>query len=115
MRRWARLARSFALNERGISAGVCRQALFAIAAKYGNHIRAGWRNIVDCILRLHKLGLLPTKVCEALSRRRPRTDLQPSLPIHGRTQSRQNAWSRNLRGCMHESRARNCVSQPLGL
>ncbi|KAF9597979.1 hypothetical protein IFM89_023464 [Coptis chinensis] len=34
--------------------------VFAIANSYGNYIRSGWRNIVDCILRLHKIGLLPT-------------------------------------------------------
>ncbi|KAJ7964556.1 ARF guanine-nucleotide exchange factor GNOM-like [Quillaja saponaria] len=36
--------------------------VFTIANRYGDYIRAGWRNIVDCILRLHKLGLLPARV-----------------------------------------------------
>ncbi|RAL37626.1 hypothetical protein DM860_000320 [Cuscuta australis] len=36
--------------------------VFTIANKYGDFIRAGWRNILDCILRLHKLGLLPARV-----------------------------------------------------
>ncbi|OVA18491.1 SEC7-like [Macleaya cordata] len=37
-------------------------SVFTIANKYGNYIRTGWRNILDCILRLHKLGLLPARV-----------------------------------------------------
>ncbi|KAM1470851.1 hypothetical protein ACFX1Q_041336 [Malus domestica] len=32
--------------------------VFTIANTYGDHIRTGWRNVLDCILRLHKLGLL---------------------------------------------------------
>ncbi|XP_024515281.1 ARF guanine-nucleotide exchange factor GNOM [Selaginella moellendorffii] len=36
--------------------------VFTIANKYGDFIRNGWRNILDCILRLHKLGLLPSRV-----------------------------------------------------
>ncbi|KAL3501457.1 hypothetical protein ACH5RR_035906 [Cinchona calisaya] len=36
--------------------------VFAIANRYGDFIRTGWRNILDCILRLHKLGLLPARV-----------------------------------------------------
>ncbi|KAK9126112.1 hypothetical protein Scep_014958 [Stephania cephalantha] len=36
--------------------------VFTIANRYGNYIRTGWRNILDCILRLHKLGLLPGRV-----------------------------------------------------
>uniref|UniRef100_A0A7N0V2E3 SEC7 domain-containing protein n=1 Tax=Kalanchoe fedtschenkoi TaxID=63787 RepID=A0A7N0V2E3_KALFE len=33
-------------------------SVFTIANKYGDCIRAGWKNIVDCVLYLHKLGLL---------------------------------------------------------
>ncbi|KAF3433663.1 hypothetical protein FNV43_RR24766 [Rhamnella rubrinervis] len=36
--------------------------VFTIANKYGDYIRTGWRNILDCILRLHRLGLLPARV-----------------------------------------------------
>ncbi|CAI9767979.1 unnamed protein product [Fraxinus pennsylvanica] len=36
--------------------------VFTIANRYGDFIRTGWRNILDCILRLHKLGLLPARV-----------------------------------------------------
>ncbi|XP_071735086.1 ARF guanine-nucleotide exchange factor GNOM-like [Rutidosis leptorrhynchoides] len=37
-------------------------AVFTIANAYGDYIRSGWRNTVDCILSLHKLGLLPTRL-----------------------------------------------------
>ncbi|XP_077214275.1 ARF guanine-nucleotide exchange factor GNOM-like [Tasmannia lanceolata] len=37
-------------------------AVFTIANRFGDYIRTGWRNILDCILRLHKLGLLPARV-----------------------------------------------------
>ncbi|KAL7613857.1 hypothetical protein Lser_V15G07650 [Lactuca serriola] len=36
--------------------------VFTIANTYGDYIRSGWRNTVDCILTLHKLGLLPTRL-----------------------------------------------------
>ncbi|PON45836.1 Guanine nucleotide exchange factor, N-terminal [Parasponia andersonii] len=36
--------------------------VFTIANRYGDYVRTGWRNILDCILRLHKLGLLPARV-----------------------------------------------------
>ncbi|OIW14185.1 hypothetical protein TanjilG_21325 [Lupinus angustifolius] len=36
--------------------------VFTIVNTYGDYIRTGWRNILDCILRLHKLGLLPARV-----------------------------------------------------
>jgi brefeldin A-resistance guanine nucleotide exchange factor 1 len=36
--------------------------VFTIENRFGDYIQTGWRNILDCILRLHKLGLLPTHV-----------------------------------------------------
>ncbi|KAK3012954.1 hypothetical protein RJ639_008991 [Escallonia herrerae] len=36
--------------------------VFTIANRYADFIHAGWRNILDCILKLHKLGLLPARV-----------------------------------------------------
>jgi hypothetical protein len=36
-------------------------AVFEIANRHGDTIRSGWRNVLDCVIRLHKLGLLPTK------------------------------------------------------
>ncbi|RZS16979.1 hypothetical protein BHM03_00049067 [Ensete ventricosum] len=38
------------------------ETVFSITNTYGDCIRTGWRNILDCILRLHKLGLLPAPV-----------------------------------------------------
>lgn len=43
-------------------ARVATITVFTIANRYGDFIRAGWRNILDCILKLHKLGLLPARV-----------------------------------------------------
>lgn len=40
-------------------ARMATEALFTIAAIHGDHINRGWRTIVDCILRFHKIGLLP--------------------------------------------------------
>ncbi|CAM0952963.1 unnamed protein product [Alopecurus aequalis] len=43
-------------------ARMATEAVFTIATTYGDHIQGGWRNIVDCILRLHKIGLLPARL-----------------------------------------------------
>lgn len=45
-----------------LKARLATEALFLIATRYGDFVRTGWRNILDCILRLHKLGLLPARV-----------------------------------------------------
>ncbi|URE11317.1 pattern formation protein [Musa troglodytarum] len=45
-----------------IKARLATETVFSIANRYGDCIRTGWRNILDCILRLHKLGLLPARV-----------------------------------------------------
>ncbi|KAK6941540.1 Mon2/Sec7/BIG1-like, HUS domain [Dillenia turbinata] len=39
-------------------------AVFTIANKFGVSIRGGWRNIVDCLLKLKRLKLLPQSVVE---------------------------------------------------
>ncbi|XP_065851501.1 ARF guanine-nucleotide exchange factor GNL2 [Euphorbia lathyris] len=39
-------------------------AVFTIANNFGDAIRAGWRNIVDCLLKLKRLKLLPQSVTE---------------------------------------------------
>lgn len=39
-------------------------AVFTIANSFGNSIRGGWRNIVDCLLKLKRLKLLPQSVIE---------------------------------------------------
>ncbi|XP_024312292.1 ARF guanine-nucleotide exchange factor GNOM isoform X2 [Brachypodium distachyon] len=43
-------------------ARMATEAVFTIATTYGDHILSGWRNVVDCILRLHKIGLLPGRL-----------------------------------------------------
>ncbi|CAH9092529.1 unnamed protein product [Cuscuta epithymum] len=37
-------------------------AVFTIANEYGDHIHLGWKNILDCILSLHRFGLLPSRI-----------------------------------------------------
>ncbi|KAK4417638.1 ARF guanine-nucleotide exchange factor GNOM [Sesamum alatum] len=37
-------------------------AVFTIANRYSDHIRSSWRNILDCILSLQKIGLLPARL-----------------------------------------------------
>ena len=39
-------------------------AVFPIANRFGDYIRNGWRNILDCIIRLHKLVILPARNCK---------------------------------------------------
>lgn len=45
-----------------IKAKMATVAVFTIANRYSDNIRSGWRNIVDCILSLHKIGLLPARL-----------------------------------------------------
>ncbi|XP_052207942.1 LOW QUALITY PROTEIN: ARF guanine-nucleotide exchange factor GNOM-like [Diospyros lotus] len=52
-------------------------AVFAIANRYGDFIRSGWKNILDCILSLHKLGFLPTRlVSDAADELEPSSELE---------------------------------------
>ncbi|RDX67026.1 ARF guanine-nucleotide exchange factor GNOM, partial [Mucuna pruriens] len=43
-------------------ARMATETVFSIANRYGDYIRTGWRNILDCILKFHKLGLLPARM-----------------------------------------------------
>ncbi|XP_047333224.1 ARF guanine-nucleotide exchange factor GNOM [Impatiens glandulifera] len=54
--------------------------VFNIANRYGDFIRTGWRNILDCILKLHKLGLLPARVASDVA---DESELSPD-PAHGK-------------------------------
>lgn len=45
-----------------IKACTAATIVFKIANSYGDHLRTSWCNIVDCIVQLHKLGLLPPHV-----------------------------------------------------
>ncbi|PSC74405.1 ARF guanine-nucleotide exchange factor GNOM isoform B [Micractinium conductrix] len=38
------------------------ETMFAIANRYGDWLRSGWRNVLDVVLRLHRLDLLPPAV-----------------------------------------------------
>ncbi|OVA02830.1 SEC7-like [Macleaya cordata] len=49
--------------------------VFTIANNFGDYIRTGWRNILDCILSLHKIGLLPSLVA---------SNEQSSDPVSGK-------------------------------
>ncbi|KAL6130430.1 hypothetical protein ACLB2K_068809 [Fragaria x ananassa] len=56
--------------------------VFTIANRYGDYIRTGWRNILDCILRLNKLGLLPARVASnAADESEFSADAGPGKPI----------------------------------
>ncbi|KAK4763722.1 hypothetical protein SAY87_013160 [Trapa incisa] len=55
--------------------------IFTIANRYGDFIRTGWRNILDCILRLHKLGLLPARVASDAA---DESEISPADPGHGK-------------------------------
>ena len=37
-----------------VKARMAAVTVFSIAAKFGDHVRAGWRPLIDCVLRLHK-------------------------------------------------------------
>ncbi|KAJ3697483.1 hypothetical protein LUZ61_001188 [Rhynchospora tenuis] len=48
-------------------ARMATEAVFYIANNYGDHIRSGWKSIVNCMLSLHKLGLLPARLTSDVS------------------------------------------------
>ncbi|XP_057965367.1 ARF guanine-nucleotide exchange factor GNOM-like [Malania oleifera] len=55
--------------------------VFTIANRYGDYIRSGWKNILDCVLSLHKLGLLPARLAsDAADGLEPSPDLELSRP-----------------------------------
>uniref|UniRef100_A0A5B7BDY5 Putative ARF guanine-nucleotide exchange factor GNOM-like n=1 Tax=Davidia involucrata TaxID=16924 RepID=A0A5B7BDY5_DAVIN len=60
--------------------------VFTIANRYGDHIRSGWKNILDCILSLHKLGLLPSRLAsDATDDFEPSSDLKGGRPATSST------------------------------
>ena len=73
--------------------------------RYGSSLRAGWRDILDCITRLHKLGLLPHHMlrapgegAEAAAARLPK----PSTPA--RSSSTGSLFSRAINRCAVDCR-----------
>ena len=56
-------------------ARMATETVFTIANSYGDYIRTGWRNILDCILKFHKLGLLPAQMAnDAAEESEPSTE-----------------------------------------
>lgn len=48
-------------------ARMATEAVFYIANNYGDHIRSGWKSVVNCMLSLHKMGLLPARLTSDVS------------------------------------------------
>ncbi len=40
------------------------QAMFSLAQQYGDILREGWKNLLDCLLALFKAKLLPDTMVE---------------------------------------------------
>ncbi|KAK1389817.1 ARF guanine-nucleotide exchange factor GNOM-like [Heracleum sosnowskyi] len=55
-------------------ARMATEAIFTVANKYGDYIRSGWKNILDCVLSLHKMGLLPARLASDAT-----DDLEPPV------------------------------------
>eukprot|EP00887_Chlorella_sp_A99_P008000 scaffold12.g8000.t1 len=48
-----------------VALGESAKARAAIEAMYGDLVRGGWRNVLECVMRLHRLELLPPGVIAA--------------------------------------------------
>ena len=83
--------------------------LLVTLCRYGDSLHSGWRNILDIVIRLHKLNLLPPSVLimesedpEAAKQRLPRAPASRRVVSAGSMISR--AFSRSstslLRNCM---------------
>lgn len=69
-------------------ARMATEAIFAIANRYGDSIRSGWKNILDCVLSLHKLGLLPARLAsDATDDLEPPLDTERAKPASGSSSS----------------------------
>lgn len=71
------------------------ETTFAIANRYGDSLRTGWRNVLDCVMRLHKVGLLSPAVLvvdgeemEVAAARLPRPSMSKSKGSSGSLFSR---------------------------
>lgn len=94
-------------------------AVFTIANSYGDYIRSGWRNILDCILSLQKLRLLPAYLASDvandlesssdLERNRPTSSLStsqtPSVETLKKSSSLMSRFSQLLSFDMDEPRS----------
>ena len=68
--------------------------------RYGDSLRLGWRNVLDCVVRLHRLGLLPPGVVllEASEPEAGKLAL-PRAPASRRTASATSIISRAFSRC----------------
>lgn len=71
---------SFGQDARARSAAL---AVFTITNRFGDYVRSGWWNIVDCVTRLYTIGALPPAVTEQLDEGmdsdRPRIAGRPAI------------------------------------
>jgi len=66
---------------RSAKSQMAAMSLFNIARTYGSCICEGWRNVLDVILRIHKLGLIPASMLAADDfTSDPDSTRRPSLP-----------------------------------
>lgn len=70
----------------------CTPPACACPRRYGDWLRSGWRNVLDVVLRLHRLDLLPTAVIsgKAGPAPRPGPHPQPACPPAARPSRRPN-------------------------
>ncbi|KAK7321529.1 hypothetical protein VNO77_32270 [Canavalia gladiata] len=71
-----------------MKARMATETVFTIANRYGDYIRTGWRNILDCILKFHKLGLLPARMASDAAE-----ELEPSTETEDRGKRNANSIS----------------------
>ncbi|GMI67421.1 ENDOPLASMIC RETICULUM MORPHOLOGY 1, GNOM-like 1 [Hibiscus trionum] len=65
--------------------------VFNIANSYGDYIHSGWRSILDCVLSLHRLGLLPPHlVSDTVGETDSSSDQERSKP---ETSSLSTSWT----------------------
>ncbi|KAL0041048.1 hypothetical protein WJX77_003321 [Trebouxia sp. C0004] len=50
---------TFGENEK---ARIATEAVFTVANRYGDSLKSGWKNIMECIVRLYKLNMLPESI-----------------------------------------------------
>lgn len=77
--------------EEDTKASMATTAVFTIANKYGDYIHSGWKNVLDCVLSLHKLGFLPTRMASDAAE-----DVEPSYEQEQRKPSTNPLKSSNV-------------------
>lgn len=64
-----------------IKARMATTTVFTIANRYGDYIRSSWKNILDCVLSLHMLGLLSSRLAsDAVDDMEPSSDSDRGKP-----------------------------------